>query len=148
MVDTITYDEAEQIILATEPAAMSDKGDKIWTRRMAVALADVFNARLSSAALSGMAEPVAWRWEYLNSQLRGWESKITPYEPNASECIRGITPLYATPPASEREEIDRLKALLSRTQRHLKLFEGTSGYRDGEIQLLRDVSAALQTEGK
>lgn len=42
----LTVDEVEEIILKTEPATMSDKGDKIWTRRMAVALSEVFNDRI------------------------------------------------------------------------------------------------------
>ncbi len=34
----LSVDAVENIILATEPADLSDRGDKIWTRRMAVAL--------------------------------------------------------------------------------------------------------------
>lgn len=37
-VEALTVDSIEQIILNTEPAELSDRGDRIWTRRMAVAL--------------------------------------------------------------------------------------------------------------
>jgi hypothetical protein len=37
--DVLSVDEIEAIIIATEPAGLSDNDDKIWTRRMAVALA-------------------------------------------------------------------------------------------------------------
>lgn len=53
-VKALTIDEVERIILATEPAELSDRADKIWTRRMAVALAGLFNGRL---ALSSVREP-------------------------------------------------------------------------------------------
>lgn len=43
-VGTLSVDEVERIILDTEPPQLSDKSDKIWTRRMATALA----ARLSA----------------------------------------------------------------------------------------------------
>lgn len=43
-VTELTVDEVERIIIDTEPPSHSDHGDKVWTRRMAVALA----ARLSS----------------------------------------------------------------------------------------------------
>lgn len=46
-VGPITYDEVEEIILSTEPPGLSDRDDQIWTRRMAVALADLFNSRLN-----------------------------------------------------------------------------------------------------
>ena len=44
----ITVDELEQIILQTEVPELSDTGDRIWTRRMAVAMAQLFEERLSS----------------------------------------------------------------------------------------------------
>ncbi|TPM37017.1 hypothetical protein [Mesorhizobium sp. B2-3-2] len=44
----VTVNEVEKIILDTEPPDLSDRGDKIWTRRMACLLADLFNARLSA----------------------------------------------------------------------------------------------------
>jgi hypothetical protein len=47
-VKPLTYDEVEKVIKATECAELSDRGDQIWTRRQAVALADLFNARLSA----------------------------------------------------------------------------------------------------
>lgn len=36
--EPLTADQIEAIILATEPAELSDRGDKIWTRRIAAAL--------------------------------------------------------------------------------------------------------------
>lgn len=42
----LTVDEVEKIILETEPPQLSDRSDKIWTRRMATALA----SRLSQGA--------------------------------------------------------------------------------------------------
>lgn len=47
-VKPLTYNEVEQIIVQTECLELSDRGDAIWTRRMACALADTFNARLSA----------------------------------------------------------------------------------------------------
>jgi len=47
-VQSLSYDEVEQVILQTEPPGMSDRDDQIWTRRMAVALADLFNERLAT----------------------------------------------------------------------------------------------------
>lgn len=38
----VTIDEIEKIILDTEPRQISDRGDQIWTRRMAVALHERF----------------------------------------------------------------------------------------------------------
>ena len=49
-VTELTVDEVERIIIDTEPPSQSDHGDKVWTRRMAVALVD----RL--AALNGGRE--------------------------------------------------------------------------------------------
>lgn len=45
----LTVDDVEEIILKTEPPAYSDAGDKVWTRRMAVALATLVTARAESA---------------------------------------------------------------------------------------------------
>ena len=42
----LTVDEVETIILSTEPPVLSDRGDKIWTRRMATGLSILFNHRL------------------------------------------------------------------------------------------------------
>lgn len=52
-VGPLTYDEVEEIILRTEPPGMSDRDDQIWTRRMAVALADLFNKRLAALTTEG-----------------------------------------------------------------------------------------------
>ena len=46
LVTRISTDEVEKIILETEPPMLSDRGDKIWTRRMATGLSDLFNRRL------------------------------------------------------------------------------------------------------
>jgi hypothetical protein len=54
---TLIVDEVEKIIQDTEPPQLSDRGDKIWTRRMAVALADLFNARLALSALDRTTLP-------------------------------------------------------------------------------------------
>lgn len=55
---TMTVDDVERIILDTEPRQLSDRGDKIWTRRMAVALAERFNSMLS-ATHQPAPQPVA-----------------------------------------------------------------------------------------
>ena len=44
----ITTDELEKIILETEPPTLSDKGDEIWTRRMAFGMANLFNTRIAA----------------------------------------------------------------------------------------------------
>lgn len=63
-VKALTYDDVEEIIEKTEPPYLSDKGDRIWTRRMAVALADIFNSRILSALESSApvkGETEGWR---------------------------------------------------------------------------------------
>jgi hypothetical protein len=45
-IEELTVDEVEEIVLKTEPTTLSDRGDKIWTRRMAVALFEALNDRL------------------------------------------------------------------------------------------------------
>jgi hypothetical protein len=72
----LTYDEVEQIIKATEPASMSDRGDRIWTRRMAVSLADKFNARLT--ALSALPEAPAVGVDWASEPKFDWNNTDGP----------------------------------------------------------------------
>lgn len=54
--ELLTVDDVERIILETEPSQLSDRGDQVWTRRMATALAARFSA-LSALPLPTHTEP-------------------------------------------------------------------------------------------
>jgi hypothetical protein len=70
LIEELTVDEIERIILQTEPPALSDRSDKIWTRRMATKLAEVVNSRL--AALSAQGEAAQPAAEGYQSRVHDW----------------------------------------------------------------------------
>ncbi len=61
--EPVSADEIERIILDTEPESMSAKGDKVWARRMAEALAAKLPLRSQSPEPSS-SEPVDWQCEF------------------------------------------------------------------------------------
>jgi hypothetical protein len=56
VVKALSVDEIETIILATEPSEMSDRGDQIWTRRMAVGLSKALAALQSSPPVTAAVD--------------------------------------------------------------------------------------------
>jgi hypothetical protein len=107
--EALTVDEVEQIILSTEPAELSDRGDRIWTRRMAVAL----QARLFAAPITTPPSPdVAGVVEMLRRGAQSIDNDATSSQagPGAEE-LRAVATLLESLSAEKGRLVDLVKDL-------------------------------------
>lgn len=141
-VEALTYDEVEAIILKTETPDLSDRGDKIWTRRMAVALANLFNARLAALALPAAevkVKPLQWREHPDAFPAPTWSAQV-PFgfynieEISASDCPAYEVRLHAHHLVAVKDDLSDAKvaAQADYEARILSALAAPSQAREGE----------------
>lgn len=89
----VTVDEIEKIILTTEPPGISDKDDKIWTRRMATGMAKLINDRFADQLRCGECQNLIHpSEETIIGEIPMHKTCAGKWQDRNADTIAGITP--------------------------------------------------------